>query len=303
MKPTWRPENSYIPSKSKQRWRKNLYKKYITWKQCKIGVKFIPENRDSTRLQELSLTKTLVRSYMTFASKWNSTIPLVIFFFLEKSLSEHGTIHPLRELKRIPMLPSLAPAVLKLRYLGYFSQATDQVLLITRKTIFGSIHAHKNLTAICIRRCYWRVPILYKIKHCVCTLSGWTHFWEVAVLCGSEYNHNVVQPNANQDKKIMSSHTLPHHNASLKTISTESIRPIARNPTIDLQSIGIYSKPNVKHHILPYILYTTTSHYCNKTVEMDGRVNRCVEGGNLGFPTRWGSRQTGWIPITMRKNP
>ena len=83
--------------------------------------------------------------------KLNYTISKI---FPEKSLSEHGTIHPLRELKRIPMLPSLASAVLKLRYLGYFSQATDQVLLITMKTIFGSIHAHKNLTAICIRRCY-----------------------------------------------------------------------------------------------------------------------------------------------------
>ena len=36
---------------------------------------------------------------------------------------------------------------------------------------------------------------------------------------------------------------------SLKKFSPESIRAIARNPNIDLQSIGIYSKSNIQHHI------------------------------------------------------
>ena len=36
---------------------------------------------------------------------------------------------------------------------------------------------------------------------------------------------------------------------SLKKISPESIRAIARNPNIDLQSIGIYSKSDIQHHI------------------------------------------------------
>ena len=35
----------------------------------------------------------------------------------------------------------------------------------------------------------------------------------------------------------------------LKKISPESIRAIARNPNIDLQSIGIYSKSDIQHHI------------------------------------------------------
>ena len=35
----------------------------------------------------------------------------------------------------------------------------------------------------------------------------------------------------------------------LKKFSPESIRAIARNPNIDLQSIGIYSKSDIKHHI------------------------------------------------------
>ena len=35
----------------------------------------------------------------------------------------------------------------------------------------------------------------------------------------------------------------------LKVFSPESIRAIARNPKIDLQSIGIYSRSNIQHHI------------------------------------------------------
>ena len=35
----------------------------------------------------------------------------------------------------------------------------------------------------------------------------------------------------------------------LKKISPESIRAIARNPNIGLQSIGIYSKSDIQHHI------------------------------------------------------
>ena len=35
----------------------------------------------------------------------------------------------------------------------------------------------------------------------------------------------------------------------LQTFLPESIRAIARNPNIDLQSIGIYSKSDIQHHI------------------------------------------------------
>ena len=35
----------------------------------------------------------------------------------------------------------------------------------------------------------------------------------------------------------------------LKKFSPESVRAIARNPNIDLQSIGIYSKFDIRHHI------------------------------------------------------
>ena len=35
----------------------------------------------------------------------------------------------------------------------------------------------------------------------------------------------------------------------LKKVSPESIRAIARNPNIDLQSTGIYSESDIRHHI------------------------------------------------------
>ena len=35
----------------------------------------------------------------------------------------------------------------------------------------------------------------------------------------------------------------------LKIFSPESIRAVARNPKIDLQSIGIYSRSDIQHHI------------------------------------------------------
>ena len=35
----------------------------------------------------------------------------------------------------------------------------------------------------------------------------------------------------------------------LKKFSPESIRAIARNPNIDLQLIGVYSKSDIQHHI------------------------------------------------------
>ena len=35
----------------------------------------------------------------------------------------------------------------------------------------------------------------------------------------------------------------------LKNFSPENIRAIARDPSIDLQSIGIYSRSHIQHHI------------------------------------------------------
>ena len=81
------------------------------------------------------------------------------------------------------------------------------------------------------------------------TLSRRTYFWDTAVPCGSENNHNVVQLNPDGDKYYLLT-PYPTLMQPLKKFSLESIRAIAGNPNIDLQSIGIYSKSNIQHHNL-----------------------------------------------------
>ena len=99
------------------------------------------------------------------------------------------------------------------------------------------------------KRCYKRIPIFYKNKvHFVDTLSRRKYFWATAVPCGSENSHNVVQLNPDEDKYYLLS-PYPTLMQPLKHFSPESIRAIARNPNIDLQSIGIYSKSDIQHHI------------------------------------------------------
>ena len=70
-----------------------------------------------------------------------------------------------------------------------------------------------------------------------------TYFWDTAVPCGSENSHNVVQLNPDENKYYLLT-PYPTLMQSLKKFSQDfrSIRAIARNPNIDLQSIGIYSK-------------------------------------------------------------
>ena len=99
------------------------------------------------------------------------------------------------------------------------------------------------------KRCYKRIPILYKNKvHFVDTLSRRTYFWDTAVQCGSENSHNVVQLNPDEDKYYLIT-PYPTLMQPLKNFTPESIRAIARNSNIDLQSIGIYSKSDIQHHI------------------------------------------------------
>ena len=99
------------------------------------------------------------------------------------------------------------------------------------------------------KRCYKRIPILYKNKvHFVDPLSRRTYFWDTAVPYGSENSHNVVQLNPDEDKYYLLT-PYPTLMQPLKKFSPESIRAIARNPNIDLQSIGIYSISDIQHHI------------------------------------------------------
>ena len=98
-------------------------------------------------------------------------------------------------------------------------------------------------------RCYKRIPIFYKNKvHFVDTLSRRTYFWDNAVPCGSENRHNVVQLNSDEEKYYLLI-PFPTLMPPLKKFSPKSIRAIARNRNINLQPIGIYSKPDKQHHI------------------------------------------------------
>ena len=94
-----------------------------------------------------------------------------------------------------------------------------------------------------------RIPIFYKNKlHFVDKLSKRTNFWETAGPCGSKNSHNVVQLNPDENKYYL---LTPYHTLMppLKKFSPESIKAFARNPNIDLQSIGIYSKSDIQQHI------------------------------------------------------
>ena len=97
--------------------------------------------------------------------------------------------------------------------------------------------------------CYKRVPLFYKNKVLfVDTLSRRTCFSDSAVPCGSENSHNVVQLNPDEDKNYLLT-PYPTLMQSLKKFSPESIRAIANNPNIDLQSIRKYFKSDIQHHI------------------------------------------------------
>ena len=75
-----------------------------------------------------------------------------------------------------------------------------------------------------------------------------TYFWDAAVPCGSENRHNVVQLSPDEEKYYLLTPD-PTLMQTLKKFSPESIRALARNHNIDLQSIGIYSKSDIQHHI------------------------------------------------------
>ena len=62
-------------------------------------------------------------------------------------------------------------------------------------------------------------------------------------------SHINVKLNPDEEKYYLLT-PYPTLMQSLKKFSSESIRAIIRNPNIDLQSIGIYSKSDMQHHIL-----------------------------------------------------
>ena len=91
--------------------------------------------------------------------------------------------------------------------------------------------------------------MFYKIKVLfVDAPSRRTYFCDTAVPCGSDNSHTVVQLNSHEDKYYLLT-PYPTLMQPIKKFSPESIRDIARNPNIGLQSISIYSKSDIQHHI------------------------------------------------------
>ena len=80
------------------------------------------------------------------------------------------------------------------------------------------------------------------------TLSRRAYFSDTAVPSGSQNSHIVVQSNTDEDENYLLT-PYPTLMQPLKKFSPESNRAIARNPIIDLQSIGIYSKSDIQRHI------------------------------------------------------
>ena len=87
--------------------------------------------------------------------------------------------------------------------------------------------------------------ILFKKKELqfVDTLSRQNYFWDTDVPYGTEISHQVLHLNPNEDEYFLLT-PCPTLMIPLKEFSPESIRATARNPNVDLQSIGIYSESN-----------------------------------------------------------
>ena len=90
--------------------------------------------------------------------------------------------------------------------------------------------------------------VLQKKVHFIDTLSRISYFWDTAVPCGSENSHNVVHLIPEEDKYYLLT-PYPTLMPPLKKFSQERFKAFARNPNIDLQSIGKYSRSDIQHHI------------------------------------------------------
>ena len=176
----------------------------------------------------------------------------LIRFFQEITLPELETLHHLCELKRKQILQSLALAVLKILYAEYLLSGNKSSFIDNEGNLLWYFTCTKKVSTLYVfedKRCCKRIPVFYKNKvRFVDTLSRRTCFWDTAVPCGSENSHNVVHLNPDEDKNYLLT-PYPTLIPPLKKFTQEINKTIARNPNIDLQSIGIYSRSDIQHQI------------------------------------------------------
>ena len=211
------------------------------------------QDKDSTRLQELSLMINTEFGAIHYDIHLDTKLDYTINrIFQEMSLTELETLHQLRELERTQILQSLAQAVLKIPYAGYLVSGNRSNFIDYEGDLLWYYTCTKKVSPLNVfedKRCYKRIPIIFKNKvHFVDTLSQRTYFWDTVVPCGSESSHNIVQLNPDENKNYLLT-PYPTLMQPLKKFSPESIRVIARNPNIDLQSISIYSKSDIQQHL------------------------------------------------------
>ena len=179
--------------------------------------------------------------------KLDYTISII---FQEMSLSELETLHQLCELERTHILQSLVLAILKIPYAGCLLSGNRSNFLDYEENILWFHTCTKNYPPYM----FWKINVVIKessystkIKY-VLSIYFQDEFWDIAVPCGSENSHNVVKLNLDEVKYYLLTPYLTLMQPP-KKFSPESIRAIARNPNIDLQSIGLYSKSDIQHHI------------------------------------------------------
>ena len=171
--------------------------------------------------------------------------------FQKISLSELETLQQLCELERTQTL--LALAVLKIPYAGYLLSGNRSIFIDYEGNILWYYTCTKKVSTLYVfedERCYKSIPIFYKNKvYFVDTLSRRSYFWDgYSSTMWIRKSHKVAQSKLDEDKYYLLT-PYPTLLLALKKFSTESIRAIAQNPNIDLQSIGIFSKPDIQHHI------------------------------------------------------
>ena len=127
------------------------------------------------------------------------------------------------------------------------------MLSTTKEVFYGTTIARKKYKKLYVfedKSCYNRIPIFYKNKEpFVDTISRETFFFGIQLSHkGSGNSHKIVHLNPDEYKYYLLT-PYPTLKPTLKKVSPESIRAIARNPNIELQSIGIYSRPDIQDHI------------------------------------------------------